>query len=314
MNCPTFKVSVGFPVFGVGFTSNNQLILTGGGGASRSGVKNKLVSYKIESRRKELEEDASFEFEMNEDAPMSLDVHPSKPFVVVGVNESEENIKKSINNNCRVFKILDDKFELLKSLNTLESKKMEDYQRVIRFSQDGTLFATGTTDGKVNVFTYPEYEPLSKPMIISTDDEILDVDINLEKEKLTCVLRDALKLVNLRGKNTGQIVQVISSSNIVKNSITHFRAFRYGRGYTKEFGFAVLNGITKPGAYIVKYDAYSLEQLKVVKVSNKPITAFTLSQDGAVLAFGSADLSITLLDAQTFKVYEKKEGWILFVT
>ena len=43
MSCPTFKVSVGIPVFGLGFTKKNQLILGGGGGASRSGVKNKLV-------------------------------------------------------------------------------------------------------------------------------------------------------------------------------------------------------------------------------------------------------------------------------
>jgi prolactin regulatory element-binding protein len=66
-----------------------------------------------------------------------------------------------------------------------------------------------------------------------------------------------------------------------------------------------VNGITKPGAYIVKYDAYSLDQLKVVKVGNKPITTFTLSQDGAVLAFGSADLSISVLDATTLKVNHK---------
>ncbi|KAI9482956.1 MAG: WD40-repeat-containing domain protein [Benjaminiella poitrasii] len=305
MSCPTFNISVGIPVFSLGFTSNNQLILAGGGGASRSGVKNKLVSYKIETRRKDLEEDATFEFESDEDAPMSLDVHPTKPFVITGVNESEKNMKNGINSNCRAFKILDDKFELSKTLNTLESKKAEDYQRVVRFSEDGTLFATGTTDGKVNVFKYPEFEPLSKPITAAVDDEVLDVDINLEKEKLTCVLRDALKLVNLRGKNMGQIVQTISSSSIIKNGAAHFRAFRYGRGYTKDFGFAVLNGITKPGAYIIKYDAYSLEQLKIVKVSNKPITAFTLSQDGAILAFGSADLSISLLDSQTLKTLTK---------
>lgn len=80
---------------------------------------------------------------------------------------------------------------------------------------------------------------------------------------------------------------------------------RYGRGFTKDFGFAVVNGITKPGAYIVKYDAYSLEQIKVVKVSSKPITAFTISHDGAVLAFACADLSITLLDAQSLRTLTK---------
>lgn len=77
---------------------------------------------------------------------------------------------------------------------------------------------------------------------------------------------------------------------------------RYGRGFTKDFGFAVVNGIAKPGAYIVKYDAYSLDQIKLVKVGNKPITAFAISQDGAILAFASADLSITLLDALSFRV------------
>lgn len=77
---------------------------------------------------------------------------------------------------------------------------------------------------------------------------------------------------------------------------------RYGRGFTKDFGFAVVNGVTKPAAYIVKYDAYSLDQVKVVKVGNKPITAFAISQDGAILAFASADLSVTLLDALSFKV------------
>lgn len=113
-----------------------------------------------------------------------------------------------------------------KAINTLSSKKAEDYQRVVRFSEDGSLLVTGTTDGKVQVFKYPEFEPVSTPITVSTDDEVLDVDINLEKEKLTCVLRDGLKLINLRGKNVGQVVQTISTANIVKNIKTNFRAFR----------------------------------------------------------------------------------------
>ncbi|KAK4512764.1 uncharacterized protein ATC70_003470 [Mucor velutinosus] len=301
MSCPTFKVSVGIPVFGLGFTHNNQLILGGGGGASRSGVKNKLASYKIDVRRKDLEEDATFDFAATEDAPMCLDVHPSGPYVVAGVNASEQDIKDGKNNNCRTFKILEDKLELEKAVNTLESKKAEDYQRVVRFNESGSLVATGTTDGRVQVFKYPDFETISPAVTVSQDDEVLDVDINLENEKLTCVLRDGLKLINLRGKNVGQVVQTISSATVIKKGTTHFRAFRYGRGFTKDFGFAVVNGVTKPAAYIVKYDAYSLDQVKVVKVGNKPITAFAISQDGAILAFASADLTVTLLDALSFQ-------------
>lgn len=76
------------------------------------------------------------------------------------------------------------------------------------------------------MFKYPEFENVSQAITVSKDDEVLDVDINLENEKLTCVLRDGLKLINLRGKNVGQVVQTISSSTIIKKSAAHFRAFR----------------------------------------------------------------------------------------
>ncbi|KAI9275107.1 WD40-repeat-containing domain protein [Helicostylum pulchrum] len=305
MSCSTFKATVGIPIFGLAFTSSKQLVMGGGGGAGRSGVKNRLSSYKVDVRRKDLEEDATFEFDAGEDAPMSLDAHPVDHFIVTGVNTSLENMSEGRNENCRIFKIESDKITLDKSTNTLSSKKQEDFQRVVRFSQDGTLVATGTTDGKVHVFQYPGFDLLTEPIIVSTEDEVLDVDFNLEKEKLTCCLRDGLKLINLRGKNIGQVVETISTNSIVKNEKTQFRAFRYGRGYTKDFGFAIANGITKPGSYVVKYDAYSFEQLKVVYIGAKPVTAVTLSHDGSILAFGTADLSITLMDAQTLKVLYK---------
>lgn len=118
------------------------------------------------------------------------------------------------------------RLELEKAVNTLESKKAEDYQRVVRFNESGNLVATGTTDGRVQVFKYPDFESVSPAIAVSKDDEVLDVDINLENEKLTCVLRDGLKLINLRGKNVGQVVQTISSATIIKKSTAHFRAFR----------------------------------------------------------------------------------------
>lgn len=136
-------------------------------------------------------------------------------------------MKSGKNENCRGFDIGSDKFELKKAIKTLESAKAEDYQRVARFSADGSLVAIGTTDGKVNVFKYPEFESISQqPISVVEDDEVLDVDINLEKEKATCVLRDGLKLINLRSKNVGHIVQTISTSTIDKKNKANFRAFR----------------------------------------------------------------------------------------
>ncbi|KAI8888490.1 hypothetical protein K501DRAFT_291621 [Backusella circina FSU 941] len=303
MSCPTFKVSVGIPVFGLGFTSSNQLIVGGGGGPGRSGVKNKLSSFKIDSRRKDLEEDAVFPFGADEDAPMCLDIHPQQDIVIAGVNGSEEDIKAGNNENCRMFKVTEDSIEKVNSLKTVTSKNVEDYQKVVRFSEDGSLFAVGTTTGNVDVFKYPSLKSIcDEPVSVVADDEILDVDINLEKEKMIAATRDSLKLINLRGKNVGQIVQTISSTTAVKNNKVNFRAFRYGRGFSKASGFAVANGITKPGGYIIQYDAYTLEPVKTVQVTKKQITAFCISQDGSVLAFASSDLSISLLNAGNLKV------------
>lgn len=300
MSCPSFKVSIGYPIFGLAFTAENQLILGGGGGAGRSGVKNKLSSYKIDARRKDLEEDASFEFSSEEDAPMCLDVHPKEHVVIAGVNSTQEGIKEGNNNNCRLFKILEEKLELEKAVKTMDSKQVEDYQRVVRFSQDGSLIATGATDGKVHVLKYPGLEPVCASVLVDND-HILDVDINLEKEKLLCVSSKELKLVNLRNKkNLGKVVQTIPCT--FKNMKCEFRAFRYGRGFTKDFGFAIVNDVVKKAAYIVKYDAYTLEQVKMVKISSKQITAVALSNDGAILAFASADLNISVVDAVALKV------------
>jgi prolactin regulatory element-binding protein len=89
------------------------------------------------------------------------------------------------------------------------------------------LFAVGTTTGKVDVFKYPSLKSIcDEPISVVTDDEVLDVDINLEKEKMVSTTRDSLKLINLRGKNVGHIVQTISSATAVKNNKVNFRAFR----------------------------------------------------------------------------------------
>ncbi|KAG1308542.1 hypothetical protein G6F64_005962 [Rhizopus arrhizus] len=295
------------------FTADNQLVLGGGGGAGRSGVKNKLCCYKIDTRRKDLEEDASFEFSFDEDAPMCVDVHPKEPFVVVGVNSTAEEIKQGANKNCRSFRIFEDKLQLEEAVKTLDSKQVEDYQRVVRFSYDGSLIAAGTTDGKAHVLSYPGLKPLCTSALIDND-HVLDVDINLENEKLLCVLSKELKLVNLRNKkNIGKVIQTIPCS--FKNMKCEFRAFRYGRGFTKDIGFAIVNDIVKKAAYIIKYDAFTFEQLKMVKVASKPITAITLSSDGAILAFASADLSITVLDAMTLKTLTRiKEAHSFSIT
>ncbi|CAO3616053.1 unnamed protein product [Cunninghamella blakesleeana] len=303
--CPSFKVSVGIPIFGLGFTKTNQLILCGGGGAGRSGVKNKLCSYKVDIRRKDLEEEAVYDISFDEDAPMCLSVHPNENVVVAGINSSPEKIKSGDNENCRLFNIDESAITFAKSVQTLKSQNEADYQKVVRFNKDGSLLATGTTDGVVKVYKYSSsssIEELTSVQVVENDD-ILDVDFNTEDSKLTAVVADGIKLINLRGKNLGNVIQTVSASTVHKKYKVQFRAFRYGVAYSENLAFAVANsnGKSKAG-FICILDAYTLEIKKVVQVSKKPITTFCLSTDGSVIGFGNADLSLTLLEAKTLTV------------
>ncbi|ORX48294.1 WD40 repeat-like protein [Hesseltinella vesiculosa] len=298
--CPSFKVSVGFPVFGLGFTTNNELIVAGGGGAGRSGVKNKLVKYTIDVRRNDFEEDAMYEISSEEDAPMSLAVHPKTNAVVAGINASQTSMAEGINNNCRLFDTDEIEFTLVKSVQSLKSKSPEDFQKAARFSKDGSLVATGTTDGMVHVFEYPSMTTLTSVQVVEGDD-VLDVDINADSTKLTAVTPQALKLINLRGRHAGEIIQSVSSAVIDKKSKLQFRGFRYGTGYSENLAFAIVNGVGKIGQ-ICLLDPHTLEIKKTLMVSKKPVTAFCLSMDGSLVAVATADLSVSLYEATSLQL------------
>ncbi|KAI7865622.1 quinon protein alcohol dehydrogenase-like superfamily [Spinellus fusiger] len=299
IDCPTFTVTIGIPVFGVGFTSRNQLVVGGGGGESRSGVKNRLICYNVDARRKDLEEEAAYELSVNEDAPMCLAAHPSALDIVAGINTSRKMILEGDNQHCRMFTLLDTEIKDTRTVQILKSKKTDDYQTVARFSEDGTVVVGATTDGHVQVFKYPTLAPHSP--VVSLGEEVVDADIGLENDRLVCVLSDSIKLVSLRGKNSGQVLQTCPASVLYKKCKVELRAYRYGRGITKEHGFLVANRVDKPSGFVLCLNAHTMEVVRVVKVTNKPITAVCISPDGAMLAVAASDLSIHILDASTLK-------------
>lgn len=181
----------------------------------------------------------------------------------------------------------------------MKSANPEEYQKVVRFSYDGTLLAAGTTEGTVHLLKYPDLEPSFDP--VNVGDEVMDVDIALEKDKLVCVLRDSIKLINLRGRNAGKIIQSLSPAAVDKKNKVSFRAYRYGRGYCKESAFAIVNQVNGSG-FVCQMDPYTLEIKSKKRVSKKPITAACVSRDGGILAVTSSDLSIVLLDAISLRV------------
>ncbi|KAG2182729.1 hypothetical protein INT44_005709, partial [Umbelopsis vinacea] len=314
MPVTTFTADVGIPIFGLGFTARNELVVGGGGGSGRTGVKNKVASYKIDVKRKEFREDAEFEFGSDEDAPMCLDVHPTKDECAVGVNGTDKSVESGDSKNCRVFDLDDDSFKLIESVRTIQSKNVDDHQKVCRYSKDGQFLATGTTDGILTLLKYPSLEQVIPPIQFENE-EILDVDFDFDNEKLLVVTAGLLRLISLRGKRAGRELQTLQASSLDKKVKSEFRAVRYGNGVSSDHAFVALNSKSRDKGTIIKFNAHTLEIVKTKKISGKPLTAFCVSKDGSIGAYASADLSIGVFDAMNLqKLLQVKEAHSFSIT
>ncbi|KAG6911688.1 hypothetical protein DXG01_007938 [Tephrocybe rancida] len=174
-----------FPVYSSSFISENELVLGGGGGQVKTGVKNKLRLYNVGPERS-LDLLEEVELEQGEDAPMSMAAHSKSRTLACGVNSTLESFNKGFNENCRVFTLKDNKPSVLSTRGTIPTVDPEDYQasrlsKVTVLSPDGTLLAVaGAHDRQafddlciqLSLLSYPSLDPLAES--IHTENEIYD--------------------------------------------------------------------------------------------------------------------------------------------
>ncbi|KAF8665705.1 hypothetical protein AX16_000157 [Volvariella volvacea WC 439] len=306
-----------FPVYSSAFLSPSSLVLGGGGGASRSGIKNKLRLYNIADDRS-IELVDEFELAQGEDAPMSMAGHSETSTFVCGINSVEDEVMKGRNKNCRVFGASDKKLTLLEAQGTLTPDDPEDYQKVTVISQDGSLVAVaGAHD--LSLLNFPSLELAAQK--INTEKEIYDAAFSdgvLVIATTANLLVYALSALNAVGERKGEseketalpaleLVKTVTPPTIAgTHTGSTFRSVRY---HPTNQGVAYTTVNTTPPrtrtksaprhGYICKWDTKSWTVEKTRKISDKALTCFDVSPDGRLLGFGSSDLSIGLLDANT---------------
>ncbi|KAG0244788.1 hypothetical protein BGW41_006346 [Actinomortierella wolfii] len=258
-----FSHSMGIPIYCVGFTHDDNLIIGGGGGPGNSGVKNKIAIYKIDRTGKTLNLQVERELSREEDAPMSINVHPKEDVVAFGINSSNNKIKAGENENCRIFQLASDSITPIHNKTTLVSRNPEDYQKVARFNKTGTILATGGTDGVMAVISEQNL------WIFSTE--------------------------------TGKVLEVITNPVHSKKKF-NFRACRFGRGPFRQVLYTVVNGPPKQKPFVCIWDAERWIRLRTMTVGPRPITSCALSPDGKLIAFGSADQGIRICSAKSLQV------------
>ncbi|GLB33644.1 putative WD40 repeats containing protein [Lyophyllum shimeji] len=322
-----------FPVYSSSFLSENELVLGGGGGASRSGIKNKLRLYNVGPERS-LELLDEFELEKGEDAPMSMAADAKSRTVVCGVNSTLDKLEKGENQNCRVLAVKEHKLGLLGTQGTLPAGDLDDYQKVTVLSPDGALLAVaGGHD--LSLLSYPSLSPVAKP--IHTENEIYDATFS----GTTLVVATTLDLLvyalptstespqtpsptKSRGKSKGKkakstkqppgpsTLELLRTIGVPESAggagAGTFRSARY-HPTNGDVLYSVIN--TSPPrtrktktpqrqAFVCKWNTKTWMVEKTRKVGDRGLTCFDVSADGKFLGFGSSDLTIGLLDANTF--------------
>ncbi|CAK5263091.1 unnamed protein product, partial [Mycena citricolor] len=195
--------------------------------------------------------------------------------------------------------------------------------KVSVISSDGKLVAVAGTQ-TLDVLSYPSLERVAVTII--TEKEIYDATfsngnlvIATTEELLVYALpepvsekQEAPSNIKNKGKQKADIVELELVQKVLPPAFpgSTGSTFRAARFHPENNGILYTMSNTIPGrtkgrkaaprlGYVCKWNATTWKSEKVKKVSDKGLTCFAVSLDGTMIAFGSSDCSIGLLDATT---------------
>lgn len=264
---------------------------------------------------------------------MCIAVHPNDACLVCGVNEEAPHMVDG-NQHLRTFAYeattrpaarAEARAELAVTIRATQAKRSleirdpEHYQKTATFSPDGALLAVGSSDGKVQLHRYPSFEPVwSTPADVGGGKEVYDTDFSQDGTQLLvatasklAIVSTAPKTVEVQGavQTTPRVLQTIEGATIGSLQGA-FRAAKFGRSIggvgTRDRVYALVNAAAPKGAkarasYVATWDADAWKLLGARKVASRPGTVLAVSPNGRLVAVGTSDLCISVLQARTLR-------------
>ncbi|PVZ97027.1 hypothetical protein BB558_007040 [Smittium angustum] len=285
--------NIGFPISCIAITENDEIIIGGGGGPGRSGVKNKIIIGKINPEKLKLSIKAEHEFGNDEDAPTCIALHPRERNLVAGVNCKRDEILNGENKSVRVFEIQKKKFIQKNSVKINDSIKIEDYLFLTR--KDLFCVVDLVTERCLNFPSLTKRIPTQK-----ANQEVVGADINLNSKLIAIVTASELRVIN---SNTGDLVQTVSDPHVASGEGAMFRALKFGNTRkTSHLLYTVLNMKSRKGAYIAVWNMDTWKRTITKQVSKSPVTSFCISFDKNLVAVANSTNEIIILDLSTLKI------------
>ncbi|KAI9454613.1 WD40 repeat-like protein [Russula earlei] len=296
-----------FPIYSAAFLSPGELILGGGGGASKTGIINKLRLYLVDEYLT-LRMADELHLKIGEDAPMSMAPIPDSSFFVCGINSTVEKIEKGENRKLPLLRLGRRRERPVSFVGTL-GKDSDDFQKVTVVSPDGTYVAAAGSK-ELALLTVPDLE-VTKTYV--DQGEIYDAAFS-ETELVVATTLNLL-VYSLPGNKKGEEKEssvfklenpsIIERPKLPGGDTGTFRVGKY-HPHTSDTFYTVINTIPARGvkstqrkAYLIRWNSAGWKVERVRKVGAKALTAFDISDNGKWIAYGSSDCSVGLLDAFT---------------
>lgn len=263
--------------------NDDYLILAGGGGEGRSGIPNAILLCQFHHATNALSDTPVAKLGTGDDLPYRMAVHPGGEGVICSLPKS-----------CRLFEwdeLEGDKLSLKSSGKRLNHLEDVGQQLALTFNDDGSILAVGGEDGKLRVFKWPSMEVILDEANAHTSVKSLDFS------------PDGKFLISM-GSGPGRVWDVASSTaiaSLTKENDEVFGFCRFSRSSEKNqvLYVTVMRG---NGGSIVKWDTTTWRRMSSKHIIRDPICAFNASADGKLLAIGTIQGDILIINSTSMRV------------
>ncbi|XP_065843212.1 guanine nucleotide-exchange factor SEC12-like [Oscarella lobularis] len=295
-----------YPLFAIASLKDGCLLVAGGGGASKTGVPNRVEIYRISRGIGDLHPHGTriCTHDVGSRSVMNACVDSPQRYVALGQDASchvltMTRLGGSAAARLRKTSSSNDEWVLAnfaEKMTDFGRDGVAGFQNVVRFSASGGVLATGGGDGCVRTWKFPAMSP--GWVLRGHTGEIDDLDFHHSRDQLVSVSKDCLACVwNL---STGNCVTKLDASRIWRAKQYRHRTCRFGSKRSQVWlytGFVSNRGAV--ASYLCQWHGESYKLIDYAKVANDTITKVDASLGGSYVAIGTMSGSIGVYETSS---------------
>ncbi|ESQ39991.1 hypothetical protein EUTSA_v10000916mg [Eutrema salsugineum] len=261
-------------------SSRSCIVLSGGGGDGRNGIPNLILVCRVDLETNSLSEQPLGRLVVS-DLPYRMAVHPREGGLVCALPNScklfdWENIMSTREDN----QAGEESEEGIKELNDVGQ------QLALAFNQEGSVLAAGGEDGTLRIFEWPSMKTL-----------LNESKAHASVKNLT--FSESGKFLVSLGAPLCRVWDVKASAAIASLSKEKDEIFASCKFSVDNAGNEVLYiaANTERGGSIITWDTTSWKRRRSKLIKNNSISAFSVSADGKLLAVGTLEGDVLIIDS-----------------